>query len=264
MLVSVLAVLGACAPSGTPQAPVSAEEGDCSDGVDGDADGLLDCEDGDCVETCLEVDCADGGDDDADGRSDCDDEDCWSAAACQTPIGVPPGTQISSRVLGGQGSFQRIRYDHTWGGGGHQWRQTSSVVAEDIWGTARVLLPGASASTTCTWSVDSGTWSLWKSGDGSYGAGSNGEQESYLRRWGFDVDESCPLRSQGFLPTGFTFHTSAAAALGVLWYQGSAVASSNYLREHESWSFGRGGYTSSRFWSIHSFQTGEPFTVVIP
>ncbi|MGE4619612.1 MAG: hypothetical protein AAEJ04_07370, partial [Planctomycetota bacterium] len=67
--------------------------GECSDGLDNDSDGLADCADADCngdtpgttqSADCIPVDvpggleetCSDGEDNDADGLTDCDDPDC--------------------------------------------------------------------------------------------------------------------------------------------------------------------------------------------
>lgn len=55
------------------------ELGACGDGVDNDADGLVDCEDADgCGEqtACVVEVCDNGADDDADGDADCGDPDC--------------------------------------------------------------------------------------------------------------------------------------------------------------------------------------------
>lgn len=56
---------------------------DCSDGIDNDNDGAADCYDTDCTGTqaCAE-DCSSGEDEDVDGAIDCDDSDCTGAAAC--------------------------------------------------------------------------------------------------------------------------------------------------------------------------------------
>ena len=56
-------------------------ETDCFDEVDNDADGLLDCEDDDCVDVCIE-DCDNEIDDDGDGDIDCDDDKCVGDEAC--------------------------------------------------------------------------------------------------------------------------------------------------------------------------------------
>lgn len=61
-----------------PPAPPT-QELDCTDGEDEDQDGLVDCEDSDCL--CIETDCADGTDDDADGLTDCEDSDCLDVCA---------------------------------------------------------------------------------------------------------------------------------------------------------------------------------------
>ncbi len=64
---------------------IPAEEMDCTDGLDNDFDGHVDCGDADCVETpvCLpETDCADGVDNDSDGNTDCNDTDCGDSPVC--------------------------------------------------------------------------------------------------------------------------------------------------------------------------------------
>ena len=59
-------------------------ETDCSDGVDNDGDGYIDCIDFDCNgdPACPTEDCSNGTDDDGDGYIDCDDFDCSSDPAC--------------------------------------------------------------------------------------------------------------------------------------------------------------------------------------
>jgi cysteine-rich repeat protein len=57
----------------------------CRDGIDNDADGLLDCADlVDCGanDACKELRCDDGLDDDGDGDIDCDDNECAQNDAC--------------------------------------------------------------------------------------------------------------------------------------------------------------------------------------
>jgi hypothetical protein len=59
----------------------------CTDGLDGDLDGLADCEDEDCIaapecEAGAEFTCGDGFDNDSDGATDCEDLDCWCSDAC--------------------------------------------------------------------------------------------------------------------------------------------------------------------------------------
>lgn len=56
---------------------------DCVNGLDDDGDGLLDCQDEDCLPSadCLE-DCFNGIDDDGDGKADCRDLDCIPNEIC--------------------------------------------------------------------------------------------------------------------------------------------------------------------------------------
>lgn len=72
---------------------------DCSDGIDNDNNGLIDCADDYCAYSCAESNfCADGIDNDQDGRVDCHDSDCNGASACEnggdggtgTPDESPP------------------------------------------------------------------------------------------------------------------------------------------------------------------------------
>ena len=63
------------------------QEVDCSDGIDDDFDGLVDCADPSCAnkDACpsdSEADCQDGVDNDGDGKLDCADEDCSNDDWC--------------------------------------------------------------------------------------------------------------------------------------------------------------------------------------
>jgi hypothetical protein len=64
-----------------------AKESNCTDKVDNDKDGKVDCADTDCAgnAACKETNCTDKADNDADGKIDCADADCSANAACQTP-----------------------------------------------------------------------------------------------------------------------------------------------------------------------------------
>ncbi len=55
-------------------------ESSCSDGIDNDGDGLIDCDDGDCdlAPTCITEICDNGIDDDGDGLVDCADGECFT------------------------------------------------------------------------------------------------------------------------------------------------------------------------------------------
>ncbi len=56
----------------------------CRDRVDGDGDGLVDCDDPDCAELrdCRELSCTDEADHDRDGLTDCEDPECIGTLAC--------------------------------------------------------------------------------------------------------------------------------------------------------------------------------------
>lgn len=59
-------------------------ESNCSNGIDDDGDGLIDCADPDCYSSnvCLVEICDNGIDDDGDGWIDCSDSECFSLAVC--------------------------------------------------------------------------------------------------------------------------------------------------------------------------------------
>ena len=72
----------------TPQ-----DEQDCSDGLDDDLDGDIDCDDIDCLGTpsCPELFCDDGVDNDADGQIDCNDPDCFGTPTCVPELNCVDG-----------------------------------------------------------------------------------------------------------------------------------------------------------------------------
>ena len=72
------AAWGACTGSGAA-APEA-----CSNGVDDDCDGLVDCADSDCNCDGKQEDCGDGQDNDGDGAVDCQDSDCAAHPNCPT------------------------------------------------------------------------------------------------------------------------------------------------------------------------------------
>ena len=67
---------------------VESEFGFCSDGIDNDRDGRIDCGDSDCARdpACRVVEnCANGRDDDRDGLIDCADPECFGDPVCLAP-----------------------------------------------------------------------------------------------------------------------------------------------------------------------------------
>ena len=82
-------------------------EVDCTDGLDDDGDGDLDCADTDCFnksacEFGQEQSCADSLDNDGDGLSDCADRDCWCTSDCVMPAGGCCAGQVLVRCLSDQ------------------------------------------------------------------------------------------------------------------------------------------------------------------
>jgi hypothetical protein len=74
-----------------------AAESDCSNGIDDDVDGRVDCADSDCRESsfCLAggENCGNGQDDDGDGAVDCADPDCRLHPLCGGPVGEDCGNE---------------------------------------------------------------------------------------------------------------------------------------------------------------------------
>ena len=112
---------------------VITEELDCTDGIDNDSDGLLDCEDGDCAEdsVCLE-DCTDGIDNDNNGLTD----------------RLDPYCAVEVQVTGGmmtwrEGSYLRSTTART-GVDIDYWSVSIQDVSGLIWYQGQ----------TCSWTVD--------------------------------------------------------------------------------------------------------------
>jgi len=72
----------------------------CTDGLDNDCDGAVDCDDRDCFRdaacTAAQEICDDSADNDGDGFADCDDPDC--DAVCQ-----PPAVELCSDGIDNDG-----------------------------------------------------------------------------------------------------------------------------------------------------------------
>lgn len=112
-------------------------EADCGDGYDEDGDGLVDCEDADCVDACTELDCGDAVDDDDDGFVDCQDDDCWA----------PEGPcRVSARVIGGIGQTVFREYGLRCYSG---YFEEASFVAQGVEGL--LLFDGPSGASSCSW-----------------------------------------------------------------------------------------------------------------
>ena len=75
-----------CATNPACQVPTT--ETSCTDGIDNDHDGQIDCADSDCATNpacrpTTETSCTDGVDNDGDGKVDCADSDCATNPVCQ-------------------------------------------------------------------------------------------------------------------------------------------------------------------------------------
>jgi hypothetical protein len=83
LLLFLFATMVGCANDESVTAPVVDPEL-CDNGIDDDADGLIDCDDPDCVNdpNCTPELCDNGTDDDGDGLIDCDDPDCVNDPIC--------------------------------------------------------------------------------------------------------------------------------------------------------------------------------------
>ena len=189
-----------CADSDCDWQPICSE--DCQDGVDNDLDGLVDCEDGDCAlgPPCSE-DCYSSEDDDDDGLKNCEDDDCWGAEAC-----LEYGAKV--RLHGGGSGFirQTKRLQSTYFADGRSTYGytisfSNSAQFDDIEGRVRTTVEGSTVA--CDWSVDSVLM----------GRGVAGSSYSYVygqafgldlvARSGFQTSGACGGLGSEFLPTKF-------------------------------------------------------------
>jgi hypothetical protein len=116
----------------------------CDDGIDDDADFLIDCDDGDCdeasacsddyfdpdggLEVLEDVDtetglikCSDGSDNDLDGQTDCSDVDCMDLDICASPSNTgfcSTDSDCSSNEICDGGSCMFVSADEESGGAG--------------------------------------------------------------------------------------------------------------------------------------------------
>ena len=72
----------------------------CFNDTDDDGDGLIDCDDPDCLldPVCIDEDCNNNLDDDGDGYVDCDDTECWTDPGCN-PEDCENGSDDNSNGL---------------------------------------------------------------------------------------------------------------------------------------------------------------------
>lgn len=169
---------GSGTTAGTPSGP---SEGDCTDGVDGDNDGLLDCEDDDCAgeAACTETDCLNGADDDADGYFDCADADCWGHGCAVTQARITSSGRVT---------WKEAALDFTPTNGCAAYHlDTATMTLESPTGLVRYLSPeGGDAWVECNWSAA-------RSVVFDVNTSSPFSTPRLVLREGFTVDPDCPV-----------------------------------------------------------------------
>jgi hypothetical protein len=121
---------------------------DCTNGVDDDGDGAVDCDDSDCAadpaceSQCddTETSCTDGIDNDCDNATDCADSDCADDAACATD--VCELTKISRDSTRAPRLFPRVMFVSITGNEDCEFSRSSVVDFGDDNISARVLFAG--------------------------------------------------------------------------------------------------------------------------
>ncbi len=165
-------------PTSTTKTP---EPEDCADGIDNDLDGLLDCEDGDCVGWPCEGEapCDDDIDNDNDGHTDCEDDDCWGHGCTVSIATLASNGPLTLRTRNVYGSFIGQCSD--------SFQSILSMASAS--GTVRHMPASTPLWSTCSWHADKTSWSTsWRV------AGNR------VTRTGFYVEPGCALTSSTFLP----------------------------------------------------------------
>ena len=167
----------------------------CDDGIDNDLDGLVDCEDDDCVgdPVCVETECTDGLDDDSDGLIDCVDEDCFVDVACVDTVRIMvAGADRMVRQIRADGSMQGAPLTCVPGSVAFD-----AAIIERAYGTMHVI-HDVGSSTACDWTVLDSMW---------------GVQFGNPRR-SFEVSSGCTLTSpSAYMPDLVPSPSSTAMAL---------------------------------------------------
>lgn len=194
---------------------------DCSDGVDQDCDGLLDCEDADCLTACVE-DCEQSGDEDGDGYADCLDEDCWGVAGCGRP---------EIQVTGGSVSVWRAQYLYA---SGPRFRHHYA----NFFPTGRIQ----QGSESCQWSGRFFASASW----------SSPQSVNSMARVSSVVSSACgiPLGSSWLPPaSSLTWDSGQVLRLGEAWY----VPGSAYGTQTSTWSFSHTSASEGGWGEIRSY-----------
>lgn len=188
--------------------PTPDQELDCSDGIDNDQDGLLDCEDADCwgATGCTE-DCTTPDDEDQDGWAGCGDADCWGTGECPAAEVQVLSADVSHSRRTFNSSSRYRSYADTYA---YFWLQfsyigaTESLTFSNVAGVLRVPTTDGSIQ-TCSWTVGRAAFGLnlfWP-------AQSAASQDDYFytmprvlkARSSVSWDPTCQLSSSHVLPT---------------------------------------------------------------
>lgn len=187
--------------TGTGTGNPTGTEDDCADGTDNDSDGLLDCEDDDCLgdPACVEVDCLDGVDNDFDGYFDCADADCWGNGCAVSKAQITNAGGVSWRE-------GLLHFTPTNGCSGY-YLDTARMSLESPQGTVQYLSPnGGDNWVTCNWQADRSVVVDVNNG----GTLDPFAVPRLLLREGFQVDANCPLQDERyFLPLVVTLDESS-------------------------------------------------------
>ena len=264
-------------PEGPPVAvaalvPVStAETGtSCSDGVDNDRNGRLDCEDALCADApgCVEV-CGNGLDDDNNGLADEHDEQCWAAHTASD--------RVTARVLGGGDLHESWNYSRDSYSGNGFWSRavhsTRKLALESAWGTAQVTTAGSDV-VHCSWGA-TGIAFGWRNtenfrGSTSYSTGRSSSAPIAVSRASSWVDSDCPVAPSSFLPVAMK--TSARGHFGALnshtmlgrrWYMASMPYFPDQFSSNRSsdW-LGRSHDRASHWTATGALQSGASVVLV--
>ncbi len=180
---------------------------DCEDGWDNDLDGLVDCEDADCAPVCSPEICDNGLDDDDDGATDCADSDC---------VGPECSATLRAQVTGG-GSVQVQR---NWTGSFDQCAGNTSaivgqgtLVATGIFGVLERVPDNGDSAVQCAWGFEQATHRFELDGPNFAEAVVLWDP---VQRQGFEIDTGCGTSGSAFLPRYlFPTRTSSGAPAGI-------------------------------------------------
>ena len=248
-----------------------AETGDrCSDGVDNDRNGRLDCEDAVCADApgCVEV-CGNGLDDDNNGLTDAQDEQCWTAHTSSS--------RVTARVLGGGDLHESWNYsrDSYFGNGFFSLgiNSTRKLDLESAWGTAQVTTAGSEVF-QCSWGA-TGIEFGWRETEHANGSTSFSTRRSTsapiaVRRSSSWVDSDCPVMPSSFLPVamktsarGHFGAMNSSTMLGRRWYMASMPYFPDHFSSHQwaDW-MGRSHSRGSHWTVTGTLQAGSAVLLV--